>query len=52
MDQTEKPAADPAPAARPPEKPAAPKPAEIGGPKGPDPVRYGDWERGGRCVDF
>jgi hypothetical protein len=34
-----------------PEKPV-PKPAEIGGPKGPDPTRYGDWERGGRCVDF
>ena len=25
---------------------------EIGGPKGPEPTRYGDWERGGRCVDF
>ena len=25
---------------------------EIGGPKGPDPVRYGDWERKGRAVDF
>jgi hypothetical protein len=29
------------------------KPArEIGGPKGPEPTRYGDWERAGRCVDF
>jgi hypothetical protein len=27
-------------------------PREIGGPKGPDPTRYGDWERGGRCIDF
>ena len=27
-------------------------PAEIGGPKGPDPTRYGDWEVGGRCTDF
>lgn len=26
--------------------------AEIGGPKGPEPTRYGDWERGGRCIDF
>jgi len=26
--------------------------AEIGGPKGPEPTRYGDWERDGRCVDF
>lgn len=34
-----------------PEKPAA-KPKEIGGPKGPEPTRYGDWERGGICVDF
>lgn len=25
---------------------------EIGGPKGPEPTRYGDWERGGRCSDF
>tara|TARA_B110000014_G_C20053236_1_gene548022 strand:+ start:270 stop:530 length:261 start_codon:yes stop_codon:yes gene_type:complete len=25
---------------------------EIGGPKGPEPTRYGDWERDGRCVDF
>lgn len=26
--------------------------AEHGGPKGPEPTRYGDWERGGRCIDF
>jgi hypothetical protein len=34
--------------------PAAAKPsfAEIGGPKGPEPTRFGDWERNGRCVDF
>jgi hypothetical protein len=33
--------------------PARPKPtAEIGGPKGPEPTRYGDWEVGGRCIDF
>jgi hypothetical protein len=25
---------------------------EIGGPKGPDPVRYGDWEQGGIAWDF
>ncbi len=25
---------------------------EIGGPKGPEPTRYGDWEKGGRCSDF
>jgi hypothetical protein len=27
-------------------------PREIGGPRGPEPTRYGDWERNGRCVDF
>ncbi len=25
---------------------------EIGGRDGPDPTRYGDWEKNGRCVDF
>ncbi len=25
---------------------------EIGGPQGPEPTRYGDWEKGGRCTDF
>ena len=25
---------------------------EIGGPRGPEPVRYGDWESKGRCIDF
>lgn len=25
---------------------------EINGPKGEEPTRYGDWERGGRAVDF
>jgi hypothetical protein len=35
-------------------KPEAPKPPvkEIGGQEGPDPTRYGDWEKGGRCTDF
>ena len=28
------------------------KPVEIGGPKGPEPTRYGDWEKAGRCTDF
>jgi len=28
------------------------KPREIGGPKGPEPTRYGDWEVKGRCTDF
>ena len=25
---------------------------ESGGPKGPEPTRYGDWEIAGKCVDF
>ena len=25
---------------------------EIGGREGPDPTRYGDWEKAGRCIDF
>jgi hypothetical protein len=37
-------------------KPAEPTTAiqvpESGGPKGPEPTRYGDWERKGRCSDF
>lgn len=28
------------------------QPREIGGPEGPEPTRYGDWERKGICVDF
>jgi len=27
-------------------------PVEIGGRKGPEPTRYGDWEKNGRCIDF
>ena len=27
-------------------------PKEIGGREGPEPVRYGDWEKNGRCIDF
>ena len=25
---------------------------EIGGPKGLEPTRFGDWEKNGRCSDF
>jgi hypothetical protein len=35
-----------------PERPVQPAVPEIGGPKGPEPTRYGDWEKGGRCTDF
>ena len=34
------------------ERPVPPAIPEIGGPKGPEPTRYGDWEKGGRCTDF
>lgn len=48
---------DPTPEpARQPEPPARPKmpelPKEIGGQEGPEPTRYGDWEKNGRCTDF
>ena len=45
----EKPDTKPEPA----QKPEPVKlPPEIGGPKGPEPTRYGDWEKNGRCTDF
>ncbi len=25
---------------------------ELGGREGPDPTRFGDWEKAGRCIDF
>lgn len=28
------------------------RPREYGGRKGPEPTRYGDWEKNGRCIDF
>jgi hypothetical protein len=31
---------------------AEPAPAEEGGPRGPEPTRFGDWERKGIAVDF
>ncbi len=31
---------------------AAAKVPELGGPSGPEPTRYGDWERKGICSDF
>ena len=46
--ETEKPA-DSTPSVRPVPQP---EPKEIGGPKGPEPTRYGDWEVNGRCTDF
>jgi hypothetical protein len=34
------------------EIPAEPGPAELGGQKGPEPTRYGDWEKKGIVSDF
>ncbi|MDO9382096.1 MAG: DUF1674 domain-containing protein [Hyphomicrobiaceae bacterium] len=31
---------------------AAARPRELGGRDGPDPARYGDWEKGGIVSDF
>jgi hypothetical protein len=28
------------------------RPPEFGGPSGPEPTRYGDWERNGKVSDF
>jgi hypothetical protein len=38
----------------PPLPPNVPPPpdVELGGRKGPEPTRYGDWEKGGIAVDF
>jgi len=50
------PPADPlapaASAAAPAEPPAGTRPREIGGRAGPEPTRFGDWEKNGRCIDF
>ena len=32
--------------------PAPERPVEIGGRDGPEPTRYGEWEKNGRCIDF
>ena len=46
--EAQMPAADPKSA--PPEK--AEKVEEIGGPPGPEPTRYGDWQFNGKVTDF
>lgn len=35
-----------------PQRPPAPAAVEDGGPTGPEPTRYNDWERKGRVSDF
>lgn len=44
----------PAPEPVQPESPAPDdaRPREFGGREGPEPTRYGDWEKNGRCIDF
>lgn len=46
------PSAEPAnaPAEPVPETPVLPR--EHGGREGPEPTRFGDWEKNGRCIDF
>jgi hypothetical protein len=44
VDEEPKPEAD--------ETPAKAPPKEIGGPPGPEPTRYGDWQYKGRVTDF
>ncbi len=48
------PPADPASGAMPATAatPAPTRPREIGGRDGPEPTRFGDWEKAGRCIDF
>ena len=63
MTDTPKTPAEPVETAAAPEKPAeqpfvrppVPKPMdveEIGGPPGPEPTRYGDWQFNGKVTDF
>ena len=44
------PADTPTPAS--PQEHGTPTAREYGGRDGPEPTRYGDWEKNGRCIDF
>ncbi len=46
------PAAEPVTQPDPPQDTPKSMPMEHGGREGLDPVRYGDWEKNGRCIDF
>jgi len=46
------PEAVPLPETAPATLPHPPVAQEIGGRGGLDPIRYGDWEKNGRCIDF
>lgn len=43
---------EPLPGEPPAATPGVAPPAEVGGRDGPEPTRYGDWEKNGRCIDF
>ncbi len=45
-------AAEPERESEKPAKKGKKRPVEIGGPKGREPTRYGDWEKNGRAIDF
>jgi hypothetical protein len=46
------PPAEPVSAPRAPAGPPASAVREIDGRAGPEPTRFGDWEKDGRCIDF
>ena len=46
------PTPEPTPTAASKPEPATDPAVEIGGRDGPEPTRYGDWEKNGRCIDF
>ncbi len=51
--QEKQPRPDPSQTVEPTPQPAVQKPPrEIGGRDGPEPTRFGDWEKAGRCIDF
>ncbi len=54
MTDTPKPAAEEAKSelAKPVPPPQPKKVEEIGGPPGPEPTRYGDWQFNGKVTDF
>ena len=54
MSETKQPQAPATPPRSEPKGEGAPQDGapEVGGRDGPDPTRYGDWEKNGRCIDF
>jgi len=52
MSQSKQPQAPSAVPTEPTPGETTPQPGEIGGRDGPDPTRFGDWEKNGRCIDF